>query len=354
MSKIDGIQALRGVAALVVVLFHFHVLERVCGPDAILPSFMGYGRAGVDLFFVISGFIMVSIAGQAKSGVGSSFDFLVKRVIRIYPPYWVVTFGIFVVWFYSEGYFFARLVKENPNWIASLMLWPQDRYPVLLVGWTLIHEMYFYLLFALALLVPMAWRAGFASFLALAILGFGFAGFKSDSAVLKVALHPLTLEFILGGIAALLRPHVTRQFWSAIVLAVVWIAATNWLLGFTPTHEQFEKEWPRVIIFGPSCALLVFAAADPARQFFWPRSMIALGDASYSLYLLHVPIFFLMVPLWKANSSPAPVDNAVALVVALALAIGFSFPFFRWIEQPSLQLGRRLFPLLSARPNSNQ
>jgi exopolysaccharide production protein ExoZ len=344
MSKIDGIQAMRGLAALVVVLFHFSVLERVCGPDAIFPLFAGYGRAGVDLFFVISGFIMVSIAARAKPSMASAYDFLVKRVIRIYPPYWVVTFAVFVIWYFSDGNLLARLVKENPNWIASLTLWPQDRYPVLLVGWTLIHEMYFYLLFALALLVPTAWRIWFAGLLAIAILGSGWAGFQPQSVVLKLALHPLTLEFILGGVAALLRPRIAKQFWFAILLAILWLVATVWLTGFTPTHEQFETPWLRVMIFGPSSALLVFAFADLGHQQFWPRSIIALGDASYSLYLLHVPIFFLMVPVWKASSSPGLFDNAIALVVALAVSIGLNFWFFRWIEQPSLKLGRRLIP----------
>lgn len=345
--KLDGIQTLRGIAAVTVAVFHFSVLERAFyGPDLLSPAFAGYGRAGVDLFFVISGFIMVLVSGNAASGVQSAYEFLVKRVIRIYPPYWVVTVGVITIWLLSGGHQFAGLIGKDPNWIASFTLWPQDRYPVLLVGWTLIHEMYFYLVFAALLFAPIAWRPGLLAFWAFVVLAAALLRFEPGSAVGKVVLSPLTLEFILGGAIALIRPRVSGFFWSAIALAAIWAVAAVVLLGFSPTHEQFEEAWSRVLVFGPASAFLVFAFTDPSRATVWPKSLVALGDASYALYLLHVPIFVLFrTTVWDSFSGPGIIDNTFAFVSMLAISISVSFLFFRRIEQPTLRFGARLLPL---------
>ena len=342
-TKLDGIQTLRGIAALVVAVFHFSVLERTFyGPDLLMPAFAGYGRAGVDLFFVISGFIMVLVSGNATSGARSAFEFLVKRAIRIYPPYWIVTLIVIAIWWLSSGQQFAMLIGKDPNWIASFTLWPQDRYPVLLVGWTLIHEMYFYLIFAALLFAPIAWRRGLLLFWALVVIAAAFTRFEPGTAVAKVVLSPLTLEFILGGFIALVRPRVSGFFWSALFLSVIWVVASVALLGFAPTHEQFEEAWPRVMVFGPASAFLVFAFTDPNRVRVWPTSLVALGDASYALYLLQAPLFVLSRQLWNKFSVPGIFDNAVALVLMLALSIALSFAFFRRVERPTQRLGAGL------------
>lgn len=341
--KLDGIQTLRGIAAVVVAVFHFSVLERAFyGPDLLLPSFAGYGRAGVDLFFVISGFIMVLVTGNAASGARSAYEFLIKRAIRIYPPYWIVTLVVLGIWWLSSGQQFGMLIGKDPNWIASFTLWPQDRYPVLLVGWTLIHEMYFYLVFAALLFAPIKWRRALLLFWALVVIAASLLRFEPAAAVGKVVLSPLTLEFILGGLVAWVRPRVNGFFWSAIVLSVIWVVASAALLGFAPTHEQFEEAWSRVLVLGPASAFLVFAFTDPNRAAVWPKSLVALGDASYALYLLHVPLFSLSRHLWNNFSVPGILDNAVALVLMLALSIALSFPFFRRVEQPALRLGAGL------------
>jgi exopolysaccharide production protein ExoZ len=342
-TKLDGVQTLRGVAAVVVALFHFSVLERAFyGPDFLLPGFSGYGRAGVDLFFVISGFIMVLVAGQTRSGAQSAWEFLVKRAVRIYPPYWVVTLAVIAIWWLSGGFQMAFLIGKNPNWIASLTLWPQDRYPILLVGWTLIHEMYFYLVFAALLFAPIAWRPRLLALWALIVLASTLFGVKPTSAVEKVVLSPLTLEFILGCAVALVRPRVKGLFWPAIAFAAIWVVVAVTLLGFSPTHKQFEEAWPRVLIFGPASALLVFAVTDPKRHIAWPKPLVRLGDASYAFYLLHVPLFSLLRPVWDRFSGPGIYDNAIALLVMMGASLALSFLFFRLIEQPTVRLGGRL------------
>jgi exopolysaccharide production protein ExoZ len=342
-TKLDGVQTLRGIAAVVVALFHFSVLERAFhGPEVLLPGFSGYGRAGVDLFFVISGFIMVLVAGETRSGAQSAWAFFVKRAVRIYPPYWMVTLVVIAIWWLSGGSKLALLIGKDPNWIASLTLWPQDRYPILLVGWTLIHEMYFYLVFAALLFAPIAWRPRFLALWALLILASTLADFAKESAVGKLVFSPLTLEFILGCAVAMIRPRVKGLFWPAIACAAIWVVVAVSLLGFAPTHEQFEATWPRVLIFGPASALLVFAVTDPNLHVAWPAPLVRLGDASYALYLLHLPIFALLRPAWDRFSGPGIFDNAIALTVMVGVSIALSFPFFRRIEQPTLRLGGRL------------
>ena len=201
--------------------------------------------------------------------------------------------------------------------------------------------MYFYLVFAVLLLVPVAWRSKLMVLWALIVLASALPGFEPASAVGKLVLSPLTLEFILGCAVAMIRPHVKGFFWPAIIFAVIWVVAAVALLGFVPTHEQFEEAWRRVVIFGPASALLVFAVTDVNRDIVWPKSLVALGDVSYALYLLHVPIFSLTRTAWDA-SGPGILDNTLALFVMLSLSILLSFPFYRFVEQPALRFGSRL------------
>ena len=120
---------------------------------------------GVDLFFVISGFIMVWVAGALPRGTASARDFMFARVTRIYPLWWLFAgaMALFLLYFKGVPWDPERLDPKEldgaVHLIKSLFLWPQPTHPVLGVGWTLVHEMYFYVGFALLLLcVPLRWR----------------------------------------------------------------------------------------------------------------------------------------------------------------------------------------------------
>ena len=117
---------------------------------------MSFGAAGVDIFFVVSGFIMVVTTMKRDMAPG---EFLLHRIARIVPVYWVVTILLFAIVMY--GFKPVGIMRMQPDWLAkSLLFIPFDRdgrvEPIISVGWTLNYEMFFYLLFALGLFVRLA------------------------------------------------------------------------------------------------------------------------------------------------------------------------------------------------------
>lgn len=346
MTKLDGIQVLRGLAALVVALFHFHLAEPNFGPDQVTPSILGYGRIGVDLFFVISGFIMVHVTRNVAPSWGSSGNFLYKRAARIYPPYWVVTIGVLAIWFASSKALFGGVVGEAPNIPASLALWPTEQEPALNVGWTLIHEMYFYFAFALILLAPPKFRLWAITAWGAVIVAIWAMGWHDLSPPLKLITSPLTLEFIMG---ALVASHYKRLGSIARLVALLagslWIIGAMVYLGFAPTEETFADTMVRAIAFGPGATLLLLSATGPGlSKAGWPDGSIKLGDWSYALYLVHQPILIVFVGIWmRFFAGPGPLDNIIALVLYLIVTIIASAVFYYAVERPSLKLARIKF-----------
>jgi exopolysaccharide production protein ExoZ len=109
--------------------------------NPILPSQLDWGMMGVDLFFVISGFIMVYITRDWREGGGRKVpEFLFARITRIYPLYWVVSGALLAVWFVRPDLVFSSS-RNTPELLNSLFLIPAHAYPLLEVGWTLVYEM---------------------------------------------------------------------------------------------------------------------------------------------------------------------------------------------------------------------
>lgn len=153
--KLGNVQALRAVAALLVVTVHLvnpNFEKQYLEGDAVAGWLSLPGQCGVDLFFVISGVIMTLTTWRLARGASEAKSFLVRRVKRVYPIYWVVTvplFGLFLV--------DPDLVNNQahpPQPLQSFLILPQAGYPLVTVGWTLVYEMYFYVIFTAALLAP--------------------------------------------------------------------------------------------------------------------------------------------------------------------------------------------------------
>jgi peptidoglycan/LPS O-acetylase OafA/YrhL len=342
MIKLDGIQILRGLAALGVALFHFHAVEGLYGPDQLTPAFFEYGRIGVDLFFVISGAIMMHVAGALPPGQVNSANFLLRRAARIYPPYWVVTAGLVAVWFVSGKTIFDGIIGETPDLPASFALWPTAREPALGVGWTLIHEMYFYLVFALLLLAPVRLRAWLMAAWAAMVVAVWLSGVRGLAPPLAVATSPLTLEFILGAAVMSLRPRVTPAARRYIAAAgALWLAAAILWIGLAPAPDAFDDPMRRAFAFGPAAALILLAVASAPPTQRWPAAGVALGDWSYALYLVHVPVYAILGAVWARFAGPGLADNIIALAAFVATAVAASAVFYRLIERPAQKLSHR-------------
>lgn len=304
--KLQSVQMLRGIAALLVLFYHIVSIENLAltenpasaDKEPLMAGLWMNGYAGVDLFFVISGFIMVYVTSAGRGAGASIAEFLFARITRIYPIWWLFA-AVMAAYFYvtlgGPTRFHApeneAVVSTGWHLTASFLLLPQPTHPVLGVGWTLVHEMHFYMVFAILLLLPRRW-------LPLGLLGWGgavIAGALSGQAAAlsgtlsELFFSPLSLEFIMGAFAGLavssrLSPGMLP--WLALALGVLAFIAG---LALQPPPTAFTLIWGRVLVYGPPCALIIYglAALEARGDFTTPGVLSAVGDWSYALYLSH-------------------------------------------------------------------
>jgi len=364
MQQLKSVQALRAIAALAVMMAHLQGLESQLssGPTLLAPLWIA-GVSGVDLFFVISGFIMVWVAGDWAQGSTSSLKFMFSRILRIYPLWWLFAAITATYFFVSSGLPWDQdwvKAAEGPlHLVKSLLLLPQGPPPVLSLGWTLIHEMYFYLVFALVLLLPVRFRK--PAFIAWALLIAGstylqLTGFSPNS-LLSLALFPLTLEFLMGSaVAWLILSGFTRFAWAALAIGVSALIYAILTVDFTvasaiqPTH--------RMLAYGPAYTLIVYGLVGLERRGVLdnaiPAKLVMIGDWSYSLYLSHILVVTAIARVFfPVFDAAGPIDNLAFLVLATTAALGVSGLTYNFFEKPIVQRARtarqQLFPASAAR-----
>jgi exopolysaccharide production protein ExoZ len=314
---LNSVQILRAVAALGVLVAHM---------------FGGVGQFGVDLFFVISGFIIVYSMERYYSRPGASLAFARKRLIRIVPMYWIATAVLLAHVLLTYPSLSAANMSVQQI-VASLLFVPWAApsgavVPVHGVGWSLNYEFFFYVLFAGAVILPRI-QAVLAVTVVL-VAGALFTAIYPLPLPLGYWFQPIVLEFIMGmGLALLFRTGFQLPGWARAALVGLAIGALALNLGL-----------PRVLIWGlPAVALVAAAVLGTDVPRVWGLSR--LGDASYSLYLLHP--FVLAVPRIAlgpelATTTPVVLLGGVAACLVAVLAYG-------WVERPITRaLGSAIAP----------
>lgn len=333
-SAFDGIQCLRFVAALMVVLTHstFYASERLTPGSYV----WGRGTMGVDIFFVISGFVMYVSSIQLEGQVGGWKAFATKRLVRIVPLYWLLTsvkLAILIAvpaavlhaeidWIYiAQSYFFIPASNVDGN-----------VEPLLGVGWTLIFEMFFYLLFTVSLLLRMRVLPFVSVILALCALGSLFRGPEWPAAAIFLDMR--VLEFLAGMLIAKYFAQSVRPLW----LAVSCVAAGFLLIFFAPSAGPGLG---RLVTLVLPASLVVFGviSLEPHFRGRFPVWMTFMGAASYSLYLVH-PIVAPAAPatMAKLGVTIGWLSILGSLGVALVCAVGVYLAF----EKPVTGLFGRL------------
>jgi len=359
-QKLESIQGLRGIAAVLVLVFHMASFQRQMARGnaydiSLVSGIWDNGWAGVDLFFVISGFIMVYVTqntGQSFKDVGR---FIISRVTRIYPL-WCVCAGIMTLYFWlTYGMPAApdRVADTSEAMVyavKSFMLIPQQSEPILGLGWTLIHEMFFYVVFAALLVLPRKHLPlALAIWAVLTLVGAQFilpAAFGRTIA--ELAASPLSLEFIAGGFAGYCI-SINKIFKPKFFFIIGVILACLGLLFF-PDDGETSNTVLRVAIFTLPFMCLTYGWVGCELNESWrtPKWLSRLGDWSYSLYLTHYivlvtlrRIYRMMFPeeLWVG--APGIWDNLVFAALALALSIITASIFYSFIERPSLKFFKR-------------
>ncbi len=338
-----GVQALRGVAACMVVVHH-----------AVTPAVWPNGASGVDIFFVISGLVMaVSTIGREHI-THPARSFLERRVIRLVPLYWIMTMMVLlqmqVVRLHQQfapNEHIRRIVQTPFLYIfSSLFFIPYrnslgDIQPLLIPGWTLSFEMFFYLLFALAL----ALRVSVVRMLTPVLVTLAITGMfhQPDWPTITVLLSPLLLEFLAG---LLLGHLVLKGFRMNPILSLFLGTTSLGILLFVPLANAPAM---RVLQWGIPAAILVQSVVAIEDQFgaAWPRWSLLIGDASYSIYLVHLLAFWAIG--WVARSchiltaESVGVQNIIRTTLILfSGTILISLPLYRFVEKPITNKLRRL------------
>ncbi len=344
---LQNIQGLRGVAILLVLFVHIGSAVAWFGRWDGAPQWLNVGLSGVDIFFVISGFIMATIVSGEFRKPGSVVTFLFARAARIYPVYVLVSLAFLA----SHDAFPPAISQhwQNRDVMRSLLLLPQDELPVLVVGWTLEHEMYFYVVTGLLLLLP-------ERFFIHAVILWGVAATVAGLAVGAVGptvghiTHPLTLEFVAGCLIARLIQAGYRQY---AVLAL--IAGTVLLpAGYcTFALGEIPDGWLRVALFGVPATLIVYGACgmEVTHTLRFPRWLRFIGDISYSLYLTHVPIILAVALAWS-KSPGARETPAVGAILMSVATIATGIATYYLLELPLHKVARRMKQRMASRWNS--
>ena len=334
---IFGVQALRFIAAAMVVVTHALNREIVVYRPPPMPR-QGWMESGVDIFFVISGFIMVYILKPDSRPLA----FWLQRFTRIAPLYWVATiiafFGGLVLpeWFLGH-YDFGFAVQ-------SLLFMPLAKdagtHPLISPGWTLIYEFAFYTLLSLCLAVR---RPPFAT-AAVAIILVTSAGPLLRDTVPWLGWYSdqaLMVEFLFGMAAAVLvREHAFRP-WQGLVVAAAGLVLISFLW-------DSKLDWPRGIKIGLPAFLTVmgFLISEPIWQRYNPMQQFArLGDASYSIYIVHFFFISAIATLFQKSQWTRDTFGPygfTALMVVVGLGSGVLAHLY--IEKPLLRIVRGWLP----------
>ena len=339
---IASLQVYRGFAAVLVIFYHAHLIMGGYATQNALTELFRFAHSGVLFFFVLSGFIIYYVHRGDIGKPTRLKRYGAKRFVRIYPVYWIVTLLFLPVWFLVPS-FGQEYHRELSALVMSLLLAPQEHMPHVSVGWTLVHEVAFYLLFAVAVLHR---RIGFALLAGwqLSILFFMAAGTPPSHYLLSFLCSEYNLLFGMGMLAAYIAiqrgAFVERYGLYAFILGnILFLAAAAAENGYAPLEES-------TLWFGAASFLMILGAPSPRVEgWFHPRRMLVyLGDASYSVYLVHYFILSFLCKAFGVLGVFAVLPGAVIYLLLCAGGLLGGVLFYRFVEAPLLERLRGKLP----------
>ena len=309
---LNNLQLLRAIAAIFVTLLHIEgavSLYSASPEDSIFKVFKNIGWAGVDLFFVLSGFMMVYVSADKVGVKHAPVDFLKARIIRIAPLYWLVTSATLALLLVYPT-IFRWLALDWWHVIASYMFLPAQNMlglvqPLVPVGWTLSYEMYFYAIFALGLLLPNLWwlMVTITVYFTASVL---LQPYSDPSNIYSQFLtNSILLEFVLGAWAGIgffkNRLPNTALCILLIISCILWVG----IVGYRDELQTLN----RVILWGIPCLCLIYALITLEKKniFVTPAWIVAIGNSSYALYLTH----YFVLAIWGRLAKSAGLANFI-------------------------------------------
>lgn len=310
---------------------------------AVPDKLFGWGAFGVDLFFVISGFIMIYVTNGQGHGVHTSFNFLKNRFIRILPTYYILLLFSFLS---SGAMSIFHYPEKVENLISALTFRPYiiDNPPFYTTGggiynirWTINYELYFYLAFSVCLLIKPRFLALCSWFLFPIVLAFfskeditlSVAGYHYSSIMLRFITNPIIFEFGIGVLAGYtflyLRDKISLNSFC-LPLLVTLLIAYGLFTRSLKTHDLISSLSYFLLI-------LTFALSNSIimRHKLIMSPLVKLGDISFSLYLIHNPVTYLI--FWNLKKThPEIISTYFGFFIMIITAIVFAWLSHRYIE----------------------
>ncbi len=337
-SKLLSVEVARGLAAVLVVLVH--TTDMLADPKyfgtKVFDGLFKFGHAGVDFFFVLSGFIIFHVHRGDLGKVSRLGEYLRRRFARIFPTYWVV-FAIYalILVFSPTRDLYERNIEAV---LSSITLVPiGGKVPILSVAWTLQHEMLFYTLFGVMFFSRTAGKIVLGSWAALIgwnIMTGRFQMFPGD-----FLLSVFNIEFFFGiGLAVLLARRRALYPVAPFIAGLVIFFGTGMFESFAPS---FSSAWvvPHLLYAtGATLALYGIASAEMGGSLrAIPNWIVGLGTASYSIYLMHTIVIMILQQGVRAllHFTTLPLELTFAVLVVATVIVCERFSFY--VEQPLLR-----------------
>lgn len=335
-KNLQLVQILRGVAALLVVFMHAGENFKKNFGGFFLDDFFRFGGAGVDIFFVLSGFIITYTSYHNISRPEKTGAFIKRRFIRIFPTYWVIATFFLLLQFALPSFYPTKFPSEPGALLSTFFLLP-DHIMLNGVSWTLTYEIFFYLTFILAFLVPsrkVVMGIALVYLVSIIIAGI-YANSFTGNRWLNLVFFPKIIEFIIGIVAAVIFQRIPKRaaIWLILFGALLFLGSGIFSnMGYYLTQNNFN----RVIIFGiPSfliiCGIVRYEMETTIRA---PKFLLQLGDGSYSLYLLHLPVLVATCKVLSMLQIQNETLQHVIMLLVIVFLCGISILFYTLIEKP--------------------
>ncbi|GET38945.1 acyltransferase family protein [Microseira wollei] len=363
-----SIQALRGIAASLVVLFHTQGLIEIFSDqynvdNGLLNNFFhlkDFGAIGVDIFFfVMSGFVMVIVTKNKFHQREISVKFFLKIIFRVVPIYWFyTTLTILLVLFYNNFFskmfftfsasFFDAITSMKTIFYSYFFIPPSSSfrkfYPILSVGWSLNVEMYFYIILAFTLrFIPEKY------FLLFIITFFSLSSSASifinnPGAILSLITAPICLEFVFGcliGVWYLKGVDLTVKqskllFWTGVA------SISTYIFFQYPQYSGTLAWWQDSVRFfwwGIPSALLIAGAVFLEKAIdYKPHSfLLSLGNTSYSIYLIHMFVLSFIMTLWFDLNLHQLIPIDLLILISWVVSITAGYCSYIILEKPLIE-----------------
>ena len=352
-SMLVNIQFLRFAAAMLVVFYHSSAHLKSTGVEQgpLFDIFEAIGFAGVDVFFVISGFIM-AYTTMEKQGLDPAINFFKRRLARIYSGYWPYYFIAIALFVWVGGQYLA-----NANLWKSFFLWPGQ--PLIAVSWTLTYEMFFYIVYTLLIIFTASRRHQLLWVLLLGIAAWSvyshFVRQAYDEAHLvhmslaeAYMASPYLAEFLSGSLlAGWLSKHQQGRSWSLLLFGTALFLAGGWINNafFNTNIEQGYFVLWRVLVFG-TASLFIMAGVvrlELEQKVAPLRFSLAAGGASYAIYLSHILLLTATQHL-GLNSYLGQFSSWIvqlAFLLYAAFILFYCIAHYRFIEKPLHKLFKK-------------